>query len=230
MAAERTILKVETLSVPFDLQLFAEDPPPGDPPPGDPPPANPEDGLTPEELAAKKSNEKVFERQRNEAKKNRERAEAAEKEREDLKKWRSEREAKDLEEQGKLRELADKREQERLAAIKERDDERAARTTDTIRERVRVQAIKRGIIDEDLVDTFDISSLKLEDGRVSGIKELLDSIAEAKPVYFKAIDAPRPGAPLDRPNPTPNGNPTDAQNLSDKDFAALDARMKSLKA
>jgi hypothetical protein len=218
--------------VDFDIQLFADppaDPPPADPPPSDPPPADPSlDGLTPEEIAARKSNEKVFERQRKEAQKHRERAEAAEREREELKAWRAEREAKDLKEQGKLEELIAQRERERDEARTERDNARKEKDQETIRERLRVQAIKRGIIDEDLVDTFDLSTLKLQDGRVTGIKEFLDALAESKPVYFAKPQAP--GAPLDRPPAGGGNDPVSAEHLNDKDFAALDARMKSLKA
>ena len=155
----------------FDLQLFAEA---GTATPfqADPKETVLNDGLTETERIAKAANEKAFSDLRRENQKTRERAEAAEREREDLKKWRQEREEKDLKEQQTLQERMDA--QTKRAEEAERRAEDAKK--DTMRERLRRQAERRGIIHEDLVDTLDISSLSMDGNRVVGIKELLDAL------------------------------------------------------
>jgi hypothetical protein len=181
---------------------------------------------------------KVIKNANADAKKQRERAEAAEaereairKERDDAAKWRTDRENKDLEEQGKLKELAEREKARADDAEKKAAEREKQHVQDTMRERLRAQAVRRGIIDDELVDHFDLTGLKLEDGKLVGGKELLDKIAESKPLYFKKPDdVDDKNAPLDRPRVGSDGKPVDAAKLSDQEFAALRTRMRSARA
>ena len=213
----------------FDLQLFAEAGT-ATPSQADPKETVPNDGLTETERIAKAANEKAFSDLRRENQKTRERAEAAEREREDLKKWRQEREDKDLKEQQKHEERAEaaiKRAEEAEKRAADRDEQAKK---DTMRERLRTQAVRRGIIDEDLVDTLDISSLSMESNRVLGIKELLDALEEQKPLYFRAKEDPNAGGPLERPRAGGSGKDIDARDMSPEEFQRLDAKMRAQRA
>lgn len=114
-------------------------------------------------------------------------------------------------------------------------DELKARDGQILMEAVRRTAMKRGIIDEDLVSMLDVSKVSIEKGKPdqSAIDDLIEAHSKDKPHLY------RDGSERDdrerdergrftRPEPKdkPNGK-ADASKLKDDEFEALERRLRS---
>ena len=186
----------------------------------------------------------VIARANAQAKREREAREAADlahkkavEERDVLKKQIDDAAAEKLKENNQFKELAEKLAIDKAAAEKALADEkdanakrgeedRKAREAAAVRDAVEKAAIKAGIIDEDLVSIFDLSTIETKDGKPT--KESVDAFIEAqktaKPKLFEEEREPRPrndDGTFRRPEPQKRGEggKIDWSKLSAEEFA-----------
>lgn len=129
-----------------------------------------------------------------------------------------------------------KREEAQVRKQQELLDELKARDAAILMEAVRSAAVKRGIIDEDLVALLDVSKVPIEKGRPdrAAIDELIEEHAKAKPTLYKDAGErtddnapPRDdGGRFVRPSPTNRKDDVDASKLDDAKFAELEERLR----
>jgi hypothetical protein len=116
------------------------------------------------------------------------------------------------------------------------------RDRELVSEAVRTEAVKRGILDEDLVSLFDMTKVEVENGRVkrASVTELLDSMVESKPVLFKKVETEEEKAERERaatrdagtgrftrPNPQEKVKPRDWSKASDKELEEFDELVRT---
>jgi hypothetical protein len=128
-----------------------------------------------------------------------------------------------------------KREEASVKKQQEFLDELKARDAQILMEAVRSAAVKRGIIDEDLVSMLDVSRVPIERGRPdrSAIDELLDEHAKSKPHLYRTEEEQRTTTEerdergrFTRPDPVRKKDDVDASKLDDKGFEALEERLR----
>lgn len=132
-----------------------------------------------------------------------------------------------------------KREEAQVRKQQELLDELKSRDAAILMEAVRSAAVKRGIIDEDLVALLDVSKVPIEKGRPdrAAIDDLIEEHAKAKPTLYKDPgdredddernrNRDEGGRFVRRPDPTNRKDDVDASKLDDAKFAELEDRLR----
>lgn len=131
-----------------------------------------------------------------------------------------------------------KREEASVKKQQEFLDELKARDSQILMEAVRAEAVKAGIIDEELVALLDVSKVAIEKGRPDrgAIRELIETHKKDKPKLYSdgSEDEERDERVRDeegrfarsRPDPKNKKDDVDASRLDDKAFADLEERLR----
>lgn len=164
-----------------------------------------------------------------EAKKTKDREDAEKAKAEEERKKKLSEDEKKVEAEAEKQKKADALEK-RLADMEKRHtDEREADRRSLVREAVIREAEKAGLIDEDLVDLWKLDGLKIEKGKVTGVKEFVETIKAEKPHLFTKAEKQERGPdgqfrPVDPSKKELKG--VDASKLDDKGFDELEAKLR----
>jgi hypothetical protein len=138
----------------------------------------------------------------------------AEAERDALKAADAERARKEAEDKGKFKELYESQKLEHENYKKQVEQER-------IRDAVRAAAIQAGLIDADLADLIPLDKVRVENGRVIGVEEAVNTHKANKPLLFTKVVggsgnpvSPAPGGD----GGSGGGDPNSVKNLKKSDY------------
>lgn len=132
------------------------------------------------------------------------------KELKELKEEKAAREKKQLEDDGKFKELSEKSEKDKLAAIKEKDEAIEKANKRVIETEARLALVNAGAGDPDLVKLLDLSAVKVDGEKVTGLSEAIDAFKKSKPDFFKTVKRSTTGS-----NPPPAAKEDDEVEIVD---------------